>query len=586
MKALLLGLALLAGPAAADEAKVSRFFFNDTATTEIYTERVTSSFYFKARDGVRLAMDVHRPAVNGKPVEQAFPVVWQHSVARRFATDQKFSGVAQMPLLTQYGYVVVEVDRRGAGASFGSRRGYNDRTEARDAYEITEWLARQPWSTGKVGVYGCSNTGDAAMHAVSLMPPSLKAVFAGCFSWSKYDGFLRGGIFAQWGSGVDRSFEDDLRNQPVDGDEDRTLLRQAAEDHRTNTPLASLWRGMPYRDSWSDLVGTRFWAEGSSGTYRAALARSGVAFYIFGGWEDDFRREGLVAMANLATNPRKYVIGPWQHCRNPGFDLLVEAHRFFDHWLKGIANGVMQEPAYTYSTQGTGGDGRWSQSNQWPPVGTQAVVQQLRVEGRGATQHLVAASAKQPRTASVSLSVAAPIACPAGWSPLAPTCLQSDNGLRFEGQALTRDTELTGHPVLRLWVSSTEPDPHVFAYLEDVDAEGRATLVTDGRLKASLRAVKTPPYDFLGLPWTRSLEEDHQPLQPGVPVELKFDLLPLSHVFRAGHHWRLTVTGSDPRDRRPVQPGAQLTVHADVQHPSALQLPFATAPPGGPRVSP
>jgi predicted acyl esterase len=112
------------------------------------------------------------------------------------------------------------------------------------------------------------------------------------------------------------------------------------------------------------------------------------------------------------------------------------------------------------------------------------------------------------------------------------------------------------------------------------------TMVTDGRLKASLRAVKTPPYDFLGLPWTRSLEEDHQPLQPGVPVELKFDLLPLSHVFRAGHHWRLTVTGSDPRDRRPVQQGAQLTVHADVQHPSALQLPFATAPPGGPRVSP
>ena len=71
--------------------------------------------------------------------------------------------------------------------------------------QITEWLSEQPWSDGNVGIYGCSNTGDAAMHAATVRPPALKAVFAGCFSWHKYDPFRRGGIYAQWGTGPTRA---------------------------------------------------------------------------------------------------------------------------------------------------------------------------------------------------------------------------------------------------------------------------------------------------------------------------------------------------------------------------------------------
>src|SRR5690606_1629981 len=109
-------------------------------------------------------------------------------------------GISEFPNLAHHGYVVVQVARRGLGQSFGVRRGYHDRNEAQDAYEITQWLAEQPWSDGRVGVYGCSNSGDAALHVMSVRPPALKAVFAGCFSWHKYDAFRRGGIFAQWGT--------------------------------------------------------------------------------------------------------------------------------------------------------------------------------------------------------------------------------------------------------------------------------------------------------------------------------------------------------------------------------------------------
>ena len=182
---LVLAAALCAGAvASAQTAKVSRPGEYSGYSPQLYTEVQRSSMYFRTRDGTRLAMDIHRPAINGKPVDTPYPVVWQHTAARRVAPDQALSVVRQMPALAQYGYVVVEVDRRGMGASFGTRRAYHSRIEARDAYDITEWLALQAWSTGKVGVYGCSNTGDAALHAITLQPPHLKAAVAGCFSWS------------------------------------------------------------------------------------------------------------------------------------------------------------------------------------------------------------------------------------------------------------------------------------------------------------------------------------------------------------------------------------------------------------------
>ena len=97
-------------------------------------------------------MDLYRPSLDGKVVDTPLPVIWQGTVARRLPPDQApDTAIRTMPELAKAGYVVALVDRRGAGSSFGFRRGYNDRTEARDAFDVTEWLARQPWSSGKVG---------------------------------------------------------------------------------------------------------------------------------------------------------------------------------------------------------------------------------------------------------------------------------------------------------------------------------------------------------------------------------------------------------------------------------------------------
>lgn len=598
--ALALVLMPLTAAAQAPAEKVSRPGEYRGYAPALYNETVRTSVYLKVRDGTRLAMDLYRPAVNGKPVDTPYPVIWEHSLSRRSPPDVVNQSVTRrMSELSQYGYVVAYVERRGLGASFGARRGYNDRTEARDAYDVTEWLARQPWSSGKVGVFGCSNTGDAAMHAASYSPPSLKAVFAGCFSWSKYDGFLRGGIHAQWGVGPEQPIEAQLRNAaPVDGDDTRTLLAQAVEEHRNATPLAEMWRGMPFRDSWSDFTASRFWLEGGVSTYRDQLARGGAAYYIYGGWMDEFRREGLIAWANLSVpragqarpvpqggpsspaepdlllqkNPARIVIGPWLHCRSPGFDLLVDAHRFFDRWLKGVDNGIDREPPIHLYAQNAAQP--WKTYTQWPPVASKATRLQLTPAARGDASGLtLTLDAAAPMASRVELIVRPAVRGVEAGSVTQPVS-QAAQGLRFVSPPLAADTELTGHPLAELWIASPVRDQHVFVYLEDVAADGQVTVITEGRLKASLRAEHAAPYAYLGLPWQRSLEADHQPLGAEA-VKLRFDLLPLSHVFKAGHRVRLVITGTDFRERAAAPAGHALTLISSTEQPSLIHLPLA-----------
>lgn len=546
-----------------------------SAQAQPYPEVQRTSSYVAVRDGTRLAMDLYRPAVDGKPVDRPLPVIWQHSFARRLPPDQLLQAdLRRMSELARDGYVVAIIDRRGMGASFGARRGYNDRTEARDAFDLTEWLARQPWSSGKVGIYGCSNTGDAAMHAATLMPPSLKAVFAGCFSFAKFDGFLRGGIRAQWGSGVERSVEEDLKNPPVDGAEGPALLRQAVDDHRRNGPLAAMWAGMPYRDSWSDFTASRFWLEGSVATYREAFVRSGVGLYVFGGFDDEFRREGLLAYQNLAPLPRHLTLGPWLHCLNDGYDLLGDARRFFDHFLKGADNGWNREPPVRYFVRGTPAAEAWRRGDRFPPAEVQPQPLALSPQGTG-VEHALGAAALAPQ-AAIAVQAAPP--CGQDRSPFARPCPQQQGVLRFTAEPLARAAELIGHPLLRVWVSANQPEADVFTYLESVAPDGAVQVLTDGRLRASLRKTAAPPLDHLGLPWHRALEEDAQPLTAGQPVELQIALLPLAVRVPAGHRLRLTVSGSDPRARRPPPPGLVLVVHAGAGQPSVLTLPLMPGP--------
>ena len=536
----------------------------------LYSEQSVSSFYLPMRDGTRLAVSIARPAKDGRPAPGKFPVIWHHSLSASQepadGTGPRAGGFRSIQQLTDHGYVVVQVARRGNGQSFGTRRGYHDRNETQDSYEIVEWLAAQPWSTGAVGMYGCSNTGDAAVQALTVRPPHLKAVFSGCFSWNKYDAFRRGGIFAQWGTGPQRTIEQDMDVKPVDGDEGKVLLRQAAEEHQRASSLFELWKGMPFRDSWSPLVQSPFWSEGSVSSYADQMRRSGVALYIVGGWRDELRDQGLIAFLNIPGS--KIVIGDWLHCENEGFLLAEEAHRFYDQWLKGVDTGITREPRIHYFTVGGGDPGRageWRTASQWPLTGAQPAGFVFTRSGL---------KAKPAGALNASFTASYKVDCPdSGTGPRAQPCHVPGAGLSYATAPLAADTEVTGHGLADLWISADAPDANIFLYVEDVAPDGKIFVVTEGRLKASLRKLNEAPWALPGLPWHRAYAADAEPLKPGVPARLQFDIMPTSYVFRKGHRLQLTVTGSDYRERaRAESAPPTITLHSDRSRPSSVTL--------------
>lgn len=573
-----LGLCLMTAPKAAAQLSASQpaeARFGHYKPAPQFDEQVSRSFYLPMRDGTRLAVLVSRPARGGKPVEGRFPVIWHHSLSATQepadGTGPRAAGFRSIPELTDHGYVVVQVARRGNGQSFGTRRGYHDRNEAHDAYEIVEWLAAQPWSTGAVGMYGCSNTGDAALHAMTVRPPHLKAVFAGCFSWDKYDAMRRGGIFAQWGTGPQRTIEQDMAVKPVDGDEDKKLLRQAAEEHQRATPLLELWKSMPYRDSWAPSVQSRFWAEGSGSSYADQIRRSGAALYIVGGWRDEFRDQGFITHLNVPGS--RILVGDWLHCQNDGFALVEEAHRFFDHHLKGIDTGISRDPPVHYFTVGAGGAGEWRSAAAWPLPQARPLNLYL---AKGGLQ----LGKRSGGVLDAGFTVNYGVSCPdAGSGATVQPCHVPGAGLSFASQRLDSDMETTGHGLADLWVSSTAEDANIFLYLEDVAPDGTVKVVTEGRLKASLRKLAQAPWALPGLPWHRAYAEDSQPLKPGEAVRLQFDILPTSSVFRKGHRIQITVTGADHRERgrdEKAQP-PRIRLISSAATPSFVTLPVVPA---------
>ena len=293
-------------------------------------------------------------------IEDKLPVLWMHTPYNRRnyrdgLTAANYPGKALQ--LVKYGYVVAVADFRGLYASFGLNKAFN-RGEwldhARfDAYDITEWLAKQPWSTGKIGMWGCSATGGSQMQALTTAPPSLKAVFPMSCEWDVYPWVVAGGMAPPAGvptmimRGSSRESRDKLA-VPVDGDADRTLLNAALAEHAKSVETAGY---TPFRDSVSENFPEQWWLKSSPHTYAKTIDASKIAVYTAANWDEGGTKYGVPFIFNNLPNPKKLILGPATHCdwttvlKETGFDIIVEEQRFFDYWLKGIDNGVMQEAA-------------------------------------------------------------------------------------------------------------------------------------------------------------------------------------------------------------------------------------------------
>jgi len=290
------------------------------------------------------------------------------------------------------------------------------------------------------------------------------------------------------------------------------------------------------------------------------------------------------------------LVGPQCHGGPSGINSNVERHRWFDYWIKGIDNGVMDEPPIYYAVMDTPVAG-WPQTRefryawQWPlPNETQLT---YFLEGglsgtspsvNDGTLNLTAPTSMDAKDDyEVDYTITANVE-PLFWGVHSgiPGTEFDIKGLTYTSECLAADMEVAGHPMVHLWVSSDSPDADFMVFLEDVAPDGRSTLVSDGRLRASLRSATTPPYDFLGLPWYRCYEEDEQKLTPGEPVELVIDMMPTSIVFEEGHRIRLAITGSlgNLLYLQPPDPDAPtvVSVYRNAVLTSYISLPITTEP--------
>ncbi|MEP7311113.1 MAG: CocE/NonD family hydrolase [Pseudomonadota bacterium] len=506
------------------------------------------SRYVTVRDGTRLAMNVYRPVVDGKPVTTKLPVLFSFTPYRARYRDA-LGRVVDLDMvkrfglgdLTERGYVLAIADIRGKGASFGARRGFQDRTEAQDGHDLVQWLAAQPWSAGNVGMLGCSYLGGTTVHVASTAPPALKAIFTGATDLDKYAFVRSGGITAQFNTRPDEPLSDDLMSLPVDEDRDGSLLRTAVAEHARNTPMAALWYGMPYRDSVSPLTGNRFWEEAGPYPYLDAIRKAGIATYLWGNWQDEPTGQVIQIAANLGS---KLLVGPGSHCvPPPGYDFAGLVRRYFDQHLQGQDTGIEREPRVTYYVDEAPVGSQWVHSGKLPGAGV-ARTRFYLAPPAGAKAGLSATpSARGDAQFTVDYSVASAEYF-AFWIES-----QQAHGLSYTGPALAVDTTLVGFPIVQLQVAADRTDANVFVYLEDVAADGKSTVVSFGRLAASHRRESSAPYDVLGLPWHSGLQKDSLALVPGKPAPLRFALTPAARVFKSGHRLRLVVTGADPRQR-------------------------------------
>jgi putative CocE/NonD family hydrolase len=541
-----------------------------------------TSQYVQMSDGTKLAMDLYRPKdkATGNVIDTKLPVLWMHTpYNRRYAnnkvlTGESYPGTAAK--LVKYGYVVAIVDFRGLYASYGHNVAFNRgewlTAARRDAYDITEWLAKQSWSNGNIGMWGCSATGGSQLQAATTAPPHLKAIFPMSCEFDAYSFRVPGGMAAAKSASTNVPSKmqpgqkgRDAAAEPVDGDTDRSQLNQAIAEHEGTVESEGY---APYRDSFADAITDQgsqpWWIKSSPHSYLEQIKASKTAIYLAANWDEGTTKHGAFFTFNNVTNPAKLIVGPGGHCgwtavqSQTKFDITVEEHRFFDYWLKGINNGVMNEDPVYYYTYNAPAGSEWRSAKKWPLSSEKRTKYYL---GKGSLSTTAPTGIDQKDETAVAYDVT-----PAN---------MTTKGLVYATAPLSADVQVTGHPAINLWASTTATDGDFIATIQDVAPDGTATSYNvNGRIRASLRKLQNAPYNNLGVPWHGFHEADVVPLTPGKPAELVFEILPISMIFKAGHSIRLVINFADARSTPRLDPAPKVSIYRDSTHRSYVTLPI------------
>ncbi len=556
-------------------------------------------------DGLVLRADVFRPAGQGhSPVllsygpyakglafQDGYPSAWQRMVAEHpdvaHGSSNRYQNweAVDPEKWVPDGYVCVRVDSRGAGRSPGVVDPFSPR-ETRDFYACIEWAAVQPWCNGKVGLNGISYYAINQWHVASLQPPHLAAicVWEGAADWYR-DMTHHGGILCtfwanwfdmqvktvQYGLG-ERGPRSRVTGALVCGDEtlpERTLQRNRCDfgDEILAHPLDDAYHRQRSPD-WERITVPLL----------SAANWGGQGLHPRGNFE------GFTRAASRQKWLEAHGLEHWTHFYTD-YGLGLQK-RFFDHFLKGSANGWDEQPRVLLQVRHLDGFVARGET-EWPLARTQWTRWHLDT----ADGSLGLSPAR--KAGSVSYDVAG-------------------DGVTFVSRPLERETEITGPLAARLFVSSSTRDADLFLVvrlftpdLREVVFMGAIdphTPIAQGWLRVSQRrldpklSTEYRPYHTHDAP---------QPLTPGEIVAVDVEIWPTSIVAPPGHRLALTVRGrdyewgtatglrlsnfknelrgcgpflhDDPRDRPAAMLGGRTTLHVGPEHPSHLLLPVIPA---------
>lgn len=574
----------------------------------------TSSRYLTMRDGVKIAVDLSLPAglKDGKRIPailrqtryfRSLDIGWPLS----WLADTLWLADTERKVFVTHGYAWVDVDARGTGASFGRWLYPWAPDEVRDGSEVVDWIVKQPWSNGKVGAHGGSYEGGLAEFLLVNKNPAVKASVPAHAYFDPYaDVAFPGGIrlswfIKAWNQGNQMLDRNDVQQifhdapwwarpflhgvKAVDEDRDRSLLKQAVQEHGTNGDIDA-GSQVTFRDDVSSVTGVATDVF-SPFTYTRDIEASGATVYSWSGWFDGGCPDSAIKRFRTLKNRGRLILGPWNHGASQdaspyspatasAFNGDGELLRFFDDQLKGVNTGILQEKPVLYFTMG---EERWKTADSWPPPGAHSMSYYFDTDHRLATGRPPALDASDHYAVDNTTGTGDT----SRWNSLLtlgdviyPDRSSADQKLLcYTSPPLDQDMDVTGHPVIDLDVSSTATDGEFFAYLEDVDAKAKVTYVTEGELRAVHRKLRTDPpaYNQVG-PYHSFKRADGMPLVPGEVAELVFGLQPTSYVFKRGHAIRVALAGAD-KDHFAVLPGPVPTwdVQRNATHASHIDLP-------------
>ena len=568
---------------------------------QIYDQVVLKSYYITLNDGTRIAIDSYHPAVDGVVVEEPYPVIWNHTRYGRRGDEGLFYAYG-FDTMVKHGYVFAVVDARGTEASYGTRNGAFSPEETYDSKEIAEWFASQSWCDGNIGMWGGSYRGITQYLAATMGPSPLRAICPQKALWEGYNFVSPGGVYHElltrlWG-GATRAADLYRPPVPVDDDVGGVLAAEAQAEHVGNLWIDDIFLRDMFRDSYDERLGYMPYIETAPASFIPEIEASDVGIYHMVGWWDSFTKDQVVGFLSV-DNPQKIIIGPWYHSEfyhaEVAAFLGIEHHRWNDYWLKGIDNGIMDEPPIYYYTIGAPEGEEWRFAKKWPlpcqdskrfflRKGRTGTVDSVN-DGVLSKKHLKKRSGDKD-VYEVDYTSTWPITnrytnaygFPFNYGDMTE---HDEKGLTYTTDPLRSDMQMTGHPVLNLWVKSKASDVDFFITLEDVQKDGSSHYVTDGILRASHRATKKmQPYDHIRIPYHRSYEKDYTPL-PKKPVELVIDLQPISYLFKKGNRIRLAITCAEKNTfmTPEISPAPTVSVYRKKHRVSYLSLPIV--PSGG-----